>query len=228
MSAEITLIPVIQTIDERIMRLSSTDNPNAQLAAKILEQAKTDKLTLDSYTYSEEYRKNGRENILNDLVSIVDTEKFMQNPIHSIVDELISRAAKLQFNDYEDINILATHVPNFEEKICKIEGLKSIAAERYENHPKKDEILEIFNRSLEYGSFKKCFAQAASELPRPPKPFCIMARSSRKLIEMFHVFVMSENLMPYKESNPITLEPIPPEFIFKDCELRMWSDEDDE
>jgi hypothetical protein len=136
-------------IREQIASLSTNENPNAQLAAKILGMTLT---------------ANIPGNVRKIILRFVDNPEFLEKPVYHMANWMISRGVGRYSLDDEPAGFIIANLPQFTKDIGNLEALRTLARIRFENHSNKEAILAVFNKSLETPEFQKDFYSSLEDL----------------------------------------------------------------
>ncbi len=129
----------------KVFHNSSPNQPNKALAKEMIKSSK-------------KYKKEVKQ--------ICQNDSFYQDPIAHLINEMISRGVgRCRSDDFARAEVMEK-IPGLVEKATSSEYLKEFAITHYKDHPKKAEILKIFEESLETDQFKKDLQAARDSYKR--------------------------------------------------------------
>jgi hypothetical protein len=176
--------PTTKDIQDKITSLHSSDEPNAKLAAQILEKGMQEKL----FPFTES------KNFDLEIVMYFLGHSFIRNPLYSMINFLIGRNPNQTYYNDSAAEFIISNIPNFIEQIASVEELKALAELHFEKDENKFEILQVFNMSLENPEFKKIFAYEIDQLKYEFKvehtTFLNIFRQSRTLQPFSTIFYL--------------------------------------
>lgn len=130
------------------------------------------------------------------------SEDFIINPMDHMITLMIERGVgKCSSDDCARANVMG-FIPGFLNSVNSPDYLKSFACKYFANHPNKDKIMEVFERSLNGIEFKKDMDYAVKQY-RNDNNYIYVEKDLRSPLTIFR---QAENLKEYEFPQRACLE----------------------